>query len=37
MRAGLRIAGFDWLLTRARTVAHNVVHGRIDVRKVRMI
>lgn len=37
MRAGLRIAGFDWLLTRARTVAHNVVHGRIDVRKVRMV
>ena len=37
MRAGLRIISFDWLLTRAQTVAHNVVHGRIDVRKFRMI
>jgi hypothetical protein len=37
MRAGLRIVGFDWLLRRAQTVAYNVVHGRIDVRRVRMI
>ena len=28
MRAGLRIVGFDWLLTRAQTVARNVVEGR---------
>lgn len=34
--AGLKIVGFDWLAERARTLARNVVEGRIDARRVRM-
>ena len=36
IRAGLHIVGFDWLAERARTLARNLVEGRIDVRRVRM-
>ena len=35
-RAGLHIAGFDWLAERARALARNLVEGRIDLRRVRM-
>ena len=35
-RCGVRIAGFDWLSERARTMTRNLIENRIDVRRVRM-
>ena len=35
-RSNVRIAGFDWFAERARTLARNLIEGRIDVRRVRM-
>jgi hypothetical protein len=36
-RPFVRIAGFDWIADRARMVTRNVVEGRMDVRKARML
>jgi len=35
-RRGVRIAGFDWLITRARATATNFVGHRVQVSKARL-